>query len=222
MTENMTTTNYRAPRWDTDTQKRFLVAIRLGESIRGSCRLAGCSSETVYAWLARGEVDGEGEHRAFLEAVTSARISARLRLTKIVAKAARSDWRAAVAYLRVLDPGGWGGRDLQLEGYRRRKARAEAEAVEDTNFAEGASRRFGSGPPSDYSSSSRSEPDPIERRDEEHSLLLDLDAICKGGGTKESPEFQAVWVRVLALQETRRAARAQAEIDERRQPNASD
>lgn len=126
----MTASKHRAPRWDQATRERFLSALRLGESIRRSCKLAGCSSETVYAWLARGEDEDEGEHRAFVDAVAEARVAARLRLTKLVARAARKDWRAALAYLRILDPERWGGRDLKLEALRRRKALAEAMGAE--------------------------------------------------------------------------------------------
>lgn len=99
-------------------------------SIATACRLANTSKETVYAWLRLGATEPESEYGTFREGFERARATAVLRLTRIVARAAKKDWRAAAQMLRVLEPEVWDGRDLKVERARRRKAVAEAEAAE--------------------------------------------------------------------------------------------
>lgn len=79
----------------------MLSAIRLGHTVRDACALAGIGKSTWYEWVQRHGLEEEVD-QAELSGVS-------LALTA-VQNAFQTDWRAAVAYLKMKRPREWSDR----------------------------------------------------------------------------------------------------------------
>jgi transposase len=120
-----------------DRERRFLDAIRAGNTRGAAASLAGIDRRTFERWCNRDV--------AFAASVTRAEGESEAALVAIIRAQAPVDWRAAFALLERRFPDTWGRRDrIDIELYVRNRARELGldpdEALEETERVLGESR----------------------------------------------------------------------------------
>jgi len=94
-----------------ETRDAVLTALRTGLTDRAACAIARVGLSTFYEWIQRGE--GRSSRPAsdiyaqFVEDVVDARDQGAANCELTLAKAARRDWRAALAWLERRRPEDW-------------------------------------------------------------------------------------------------------------------
>jgi hypothetical protein len=96
---------------DPELTKRICALLADGCSIRTSCEATGTSQSTFFEYLRRAAPEHPDHARRFLEfsqSVSRARGMGKATLIGIISRAARTDWRAAVALLERVSPSEYG------------------------------------------------------------------------------------------------------------------
>lgn len=93
-----------------EVEERIVQAIRAGSYFAVAARAAGVSESTFYRWLARGAAEPDGPYAGFRAAVLRAEAESELHAVVAVRRAAREDWRAALALLERRHRERWGRR----------------------------------------------------------------------------------------------------------------
>ena len=110
-----------------DVRDRLLAAIRTGATRRAAAASAGIGLATFHRWLERGQHARSGEYRDFRDAVRQADAHAEYVLLRRIARASRTDWRAAAWILERRFPHKYGAdRDARRD---RRRETPPAEVV---------------------------------------------------------------------------------------------
>lgn len=117
-----------------DTLDKVCAAVRMGNTYRDSCKIAGISEPTMYRWLENAEDPKADEcYREFRDALERARAEGKTALAGMIYNAAKGipvfdksgqligfkhgDWRAAAHILSIRDREGWAKRHhLELAG----------------------------------------------------------------------------------------------------------
>lgn len=109
-------------------REAVIACIEEGASIEQAARLAGCTKETIRAWLKSGRSDHpkHPEHKAFAQAFDAAEARGTHDVLKNLKALAANDTRAAVAILNARDKRFGGG----LAAQRLREAKAAADLAE--------------------------------------------------------------------------------------------
>lgn len=93
-----------------DASAQIIKALNAGATRVDAANSAGVSYITFLNWMKRGEASRKGDYFEFFNDVTSAESSVRISLANSVAMQGKTDWRAAVEYLKRRDPANWGDR----------------------------------------------------------------------------------------------------------------
>jgi AcrR family transcriptional regulator len=89
-------------------REKLLAAIRAGCHREQAARVAGVAPATFYRWVARGEREGRGPYRDFIDALREAEAEAEVQAVFVLRQAMGYDnWRAALAYLERRHPERW-------------------------------------------------------------------------------------------------------------------
>lgn len=91
-----------------EIQTRVVNLLRVGNFVEVAMEAVGISKETFYAWVKRGEEEGDGIYFEFATSVKSARAQAEGRAVAVIAKAAEHHWQAAAWFLERSAPARWG------------------------------------------------------------------------------------------------------------------
>lgn len=96
-------------RYDERVAAELLKALKLGMLLQDAAAFAGMTRETLYKWRTVGKGKPEGHPlRDFADAVSKARMSAKLHAVGRVTAAMAEDWKAAAWWLGVTDPANYG------------------------------------------------------------------------------------------------------------------
>jgi hypothetical protein len=90
-----------------DVSAPFIALIAAGNHIEPSCRAAGISKHTLYAWLRRGEAARKGIYREFLDSFRKAAAMAEVWHVKNVKDGAKRDPRLSLEFLARRYPKRW-------------------------------------------------------------------------------------------------------------------
>jgi hypothetical protein len=96
---------------DPELTKRICALLADGCSIKTSCEATNVGQSTFFEYLRRAAPDHPDYARRFLEfsqSVSRARGMGKATLIGIISRAARTDWRAAVALLERVSPSEYG------------------------------------------------------------------------------------------------------------------
>jgi hypothetical protein len=94
-------------------QDRLLASLRAGNYLHIAAKAAGISLSTFKVWMQRGK-EGEEPWTTLKAEVEKARAEGQVRNVAIIAKAAESDWRAAVWLLERGSPELWGAVSVRV------------------------------------------------------------------------------------------------------------
>jgi len=90
-------------------QRRICKLIsETGCSVEGAAAACDLDPSTLYDWRSRGLIEGEGPFAEFSKALQRAREKSEPTLAACIARAAKDDWKAALAILERRFPERWG------------------------------------------------------------------------------------------------------------------
>jgi hypothetical protein len=98
----------------TSAQDTILRALRQGAPIRAACNIAAVCKSTYYGWLKLAEDNPESVYAKFAWETSQALASAEMELVNVIRKAAKHDWRAALALLERRWPTDYGRRVVRV------------------------------------------------------------------------------------------------------------
>jgi len=95
---------------DESVVEALVTMLKAGNYLNVAVRAAGIGMQTYRDWLKRGQSSAlvDAPYRDMRERVEKARADGEVRLVSIIASAARTDWRAALALLEREFPDRWG------------------------------------------------------------------------------------------------------------------
>lgn len=99
-----TKANGRPSKFTPENRKRILAAVRMGVPVSLAPLSAGVAYHTMRAWLIQGEKATSGEYHDFFIAMKKAEGQAVEGRFREIKAAAKKDWRAAYALLRLRYP----------------------------------------------------------------------------------------------------------------------
>lgn len=96
-----------------EVQERICQLLKLGNTFRTACEVAGIGASTGLEWRQRGEDrhasrEGDAAYAEFAGAVRKAEEEAAARNVGIIQQAAKQSWQAAAWWLERKFPGEWG------------------------------------------------------------------------------------------------------------------
>jgi hypothetical protein len=89
-------------------EKICAIIASTGCSLEGAAASCEVSGQTLYNWRGRGLIEGKGLYFEFVQAVSRAKEKSEPTLAACIARAAKEDWRAALAILERRFPERWG------------------------------------------------------------------------------------------------------------------
>jgi hypothetical protein len=99
--------------WNEDVQARLIASLRSGNYLHIAAKAAGISLDTFRTWMVRGK-EGEEPWATLKVEVEKARAEGQVRNVAIIARAAETDWRAAVWLLERSAPELWGAVSVRV------------------------------------------------------------------------------------------------------------
>ena len=144
----------RPPKLTLEVREKIVNAIRQGNYRHVAAQWAGIGSTTFKRWMSLGKVQRRGPHASFRAAVLEAEQAAEIMAVSLIMKAAKIDWRAALAFLERKFPERWGRRDHhQVDANVRTTVKVNPDdAVEELRLLlarEAAASEADSAPPAD-------------------------------------------------------------------------
>lgn len=110
----------RPTKLDEATATKILELIAAGVSQRVASESAGICPRTLGAWIARGKEESEGPFHDFYLSLMSAGREAEIGWVRLIAEAAKIDWKAAAWLLARKNPEDWSAHTEELRQLRRR------------------------------------------------------------------------------------------------------
>lgn len=99
----------RATELTDEIHRRMCALLRAGNLVETALTVCGVEPLTHQQWLEQAETEGaDGPHRRYAEDVEQALAEAESIAVAVIAKHARTDWRAAAWYLERAHAGRWG------------------------------------------------------------------------------------------------------------------
>jgi len=99
-------------------QEKVVQALHIGNHRKHAAQFAGIDECTLRRWMARGKNPAEEAYVAFRQAVEEAEAKAHVMAMGAIAKAARTDWRAAAWMLERRLPEHYAPRSSLFDPYR--------------------------------------------------------------------------------------------------------
>jgi hypothetical protein len=96
--------------------QRIAEVVRAGCYLDTAARFCGVSKGSFHDWLKKGHEQQRGKYRDFLNALEEAQAAADVRDHARVTKAAEKDWKAAVAHLKLRNPGRYAVTRVEASG----------------------------------------------------------------------------------------------------------
>lgn len=104
----------RPSKLDSDTQQKFIEAVREGLPYATACALSGIADTTFVNWRNRAETEPDSPYVGFMRAVKEAEAEAeRANVKRIRSAADNGQWQAAAWILERRHPDKWGRTDRQ-------------------------------------------------------------------------------------------------------------
>lgn len=136
---------------DPSVTGRICALLSTGCSVKTACEATGFSESTFFDYLRRSAPDHPGYEPRFLAfsaAISRARGEGKARLIGLVAEAARTDWRAAIALLERTAPNEYGRTARENEpGLQTPAAPIVHVTIQRDKASDEARKRFGEPPP---------------------------------------------------------------------------
>lgn len=93
-----------------EASAQIIKALNAGATRMDAAASAGVHYTSFLNWMKRGESSRKGDYFEFFNLVTASEASVRVSLANSIAIQGKTDWRAAVEYLKRRDPANWGDR----------------------------------------------------------------------------------------------------------------
>jgi transposase len=98
----------RPTKLNDELQNQICELLRWGNYIETACAFCGITKKTLYEWMKLGNLEEQGIHRNFLNAVNKAQAEAEMRDVQNIHNAAKTDWKASAWRLERKFPKKWG------------------------------------------------------------------------------------------------------------------
>lgn len=99
-----------------DLIRRIAEVVRGGNYLDTAARFCGVSRVSFHEWMKKGHAQQRGLYRDFLNALEEAQAAADVRDHLTIAAASKKDWNAAVAHLKLRNPGRYGVKRSEVSG----------------------------------------------------------------------------------------------------------